>query len=179
MVSDLRGPAPGSQFSGHDPVYAWQDDANGGIQAGNDGTATTFARRTLAATGTTTIKQDFPIGADWYAVALRWAWCKEATGSGNVVFQIRYGLYYPLLGQSATNVSLTTISVPAIAVPGDPAGSSSYALPTETSAILTPVDGFLGTSPLLHTNIDRLGDNGSDTYASAVGLVVATITRVD
>lgn len=179
MTVSLKGSATGSFFSNHDPLYAWAHDLHGGTLTGDTGGPTSLPRRLMTASGTTTCETVLPVGADWRAVAMRWGWCKEATGSGNVVWQVRYGLWYPLLGGSATALSLTTIAIPAEAVPGDPAGTSDYSLPTETEAIATPVDGFIGTSPILSICVDRLGDNASDTYGGSIGLVVVTFTRVD
>jgi hypothetical protein len=177
----LKGGICGSAFTGHDAVYAWEQDANGGVQAGNDGTATTLARRTLAATGTTTCKADLPIGADWRAVAVRWGYVYEGNGGAGQEWQpqVRYALYYPLLGQSATSVTLTTVAIPAIDASGATTGSSGYALPSAASNIATPVDGFLGTSPIMHVCIDRLGDGAADDFGSGVSIHSITLTRVD
>jgi hypothetical protein len=179
MTVTLKGSATGSFFSNHDPLYAWAHDLHGGTLIGDTGGPTSLARREMTATGTTSCETTLPCGADWRAVAMRWAWCKEGAGTGNVIFQVRYGLWYPLLGTSATALSLTTVAIPAASVGSGAAGTSFYALPTETSAIATPVDGFIGTSPILSVSVDRLGDDASDTYASSVGLVVVTFTRVD
>lgn len=180
MAVLLKGSATGSYFSNHDALYAWAHDLHGGTLLGDTGGPGTLPRRAMTAAGTTTCETLLPVGADWRAVALRWGWCKEATGTGtNVVFRVRYGLWYPLLGISATALSLTTIAIPAAAVPGDPAGTSTYALPAETAAIPTPVDGFIGTSPLISVAVERLGDDAGDTYTGDIGLVVVTFTRVD
>lgn len=179
MTVSLKGSATGSFFTNHDPLYAWAHDMQGGTLAGDTSGPDVATRRLMTPTGTTICKTMLPVGADWRAVAMRWAWCKEATGSGNVVFQVRYSLWYPILGQSATAMSLTTIAVPAAAVPSDPAGSSRYELPSATAAIATPVDGFIGSSPILNVSVERLGDNASDTYAGSIGLIVITFTRVD
>lgn len=179
MTVTLKGSATGSYFSNHDPLYAWAHDIHGGTLLGDTGGPTSLARREMTAAGTTTCETTLPVGADWRAVAMRWGWCKEATGTGNVIFQVRYGLWYPLLGTSATALSLTTVAIPAAAAPANPAGASRYELPTETSALATPVDGFIGTSPILSVSVDRLGDDVGDTYAGSIGLVVITFTRVD
>jgi hypothetical protein len=181
MTSDIRGSATGSQFSGHDAVYAWAADMNGGVEAGNDGTVTTIHRRTLAATGTTSVKADLPIGADWRAVRIAWGYVYEGAGSAGQewVPQVRYSLYYPLLGGTATSLTMTTVAIPAIDASGATAGSSGYAIPSAVSAIATPVDGFLGTSPIMHVCVDRLGDNASDDFGSGVSITTITLTRVD
>ena len=179
MAVGLKGSVTGSFFSNHDALYAWAHDMHGGTLLGDTGGPGSVARREMTATGTTTCETLLPVGADWRAVAMRWGWLKEASGTGNVVFQVRYGLWYPLLGGSGTAISLTTIAIPAAPVTSGAAGASRYEIPDETEAIETPVDGFIGTSPIVSVAVDRLGDNASDTYAASIGLAVVTFTRVD
>lgn len=180
MAVSLKGSVTGSFFSNHDALYAWPADMHGGTLLGDTGGPTSLPRREMTATGTTTCETLLPVGADWQRVAMRWGWCKEtATNSQNVIFRVRYGLWYPLLGTSATALSLTTIAIPAATVPTGAAGTSTYSLPTETAAIATPPDGFLGSAPILSICVDRLGDDAGDTYTGSIGLVVVTFTRVD
>ena len=179
MANVLRGSATGSFFSHHDARYLYAADLSGGTLVDPDGDPSEFARRSLAASGTDGVSGAFAIDANWRAVALRWAWCTETSGTaGNVVFRVRYGLIYPLLGNNAQSVSLTTIAVPAAAANAT-AGVSQYSLPDSTAAIETPVDVFLGTSPIMTFSIDRLGDDGSDTFGQPISVYAATITRVD
>jgi len=180
MARDLRGGATGSFFTHHDARYL---PAQGGLTGGTlidpAGTPGSLARRTLANAATDGVSGEFWIDANWRAVALRWAWCSETAGAaGNVKFRVRYGLYYPLIGSSATALSLTTVTIPALACPTS-AGGSAYALPDETAAIPTPPDGFLGTAPGFVFAIERLGSDGTDTAERAISVIVATITRVD
>ena len=179
MANDFRGSATGSFFSHHDARYLYAADLSGGTLVSNDGDPSEFSRRSMAASGTTSVAGAFAIDAHWRAVALRWAWCTETSGTaGNVVFQVRYGLIYPLLGDNAQTVSLTTLAVPTAAANAT-AGVSQYSLPNSTSAIETPVDGFLGTNPIMTFSIDRLGDNAADTFGQPISVYAATITRVD
>lgn len=179
MPNDFRGGAVGSQFDNHDALYAYAGDMNGGTLAGNDGDPANVPRRTQAAAGITSVETSFAIGQGWRAVALRWAFCKEGAGAGNIIWRVRYSLMYPLIGGNATALTLTSIAIPATAAPGDPSGTMGYALPAASAAIATPLDGFLGTSPIMHMALDRLGDDAGDTYASAVGIIALTVTRVD
>ena len=178
MTVQLRGAATGSLFTAHDARYQAAKQLTGGTLIDNDGDPSQFSRRTMTAAGTTSIAGEFFIDLNWRAVALRWAYCAEAAAEGGIQFQVRYGLVYPLLGQQATGIGLTTI--PIAPVQKDmPAGGSAYELPDETSEILTPPDGFLGTSPVMTYSIDRLGDDGDDDFDQDIGLFLATITRVD
>lgn len=178
MVTALRGGATGSFFTAHDARWQYASELEGGTLISNSGNPASFTRRSLAATGTTSVSGVFAIDAQWRAVAFRWAWCAEGGGSGDVVFQFRYGLIYPLLGNSATNVTLTTISLSAVNPPAT-AGTSVYSLPSETAEIETPEDAFFATKPIMTYSVDRLGDDASDTFADAVSVYITTITRVD
>lgn len=180
MANNFKGGATGSQFDDHDPLYAWaQDLHNNNPVVSGTGDPVSIPCKTLAATGTTGVETTFAIGAAWRAVAMRWGWVKDAVGTGNVVFRVRYGLIYPLLSGSGTAISLTTISVPAEAVAGNAAALIKYSIPTVTADIPTPPDGFLGSAPLMHLALERLADDAGDTYGGSIGVFVVTLTRVD
>lgn len=166
-------------LTAHDALYAYAQDMKG--SAGStyvDEIAQDvgFPRWSLPDAATNRVKWIWAIPAAWGSIAVRFAWCKEAAGSGNVVWQYAYRLVYPFTGEDVDASAVTTVALGPKAVSGTTFGLQ-YEIPSEIQNIATP-DGAFGSKPFLLSSLTRLGGDGSDNYAAAAAVLLATLTRI-
>jgi hypothetical protein len=160
-----------------DNDYIWAGDmqSNGTLVTGN-GTDTIVPRWSLADAATQRVKWVSAIPAEWDTVAIRWGWDKEVAASGNVVWQFSYQLVDLFSGTNVNAGAVTNIAVGAIAVPASQF-AFKYEVPVATEAISVP-DGTFGSKPWMMCSLSRLGSDGADTYAGAVGVIGAAVARM-
>lgn len=166
----------GQILSAHDALYALkQDMESSGAAVTEAAQDVGFPRWSLADAATNRVKWQWAIPAEWDQVAVRFGWNKEAAGSGNVVWQFAYRLVYPFSGEDVDASAVTTIALGAKAVSGTTFGFQ-YEIPNETQAI-NVADGAFGSKPFMLCSLSRLGADAGDTYAGAVAVTLATLTR--
>jgi hypothetical protein len=167
----------GALLSGHDALYAYAVDMqHNGTLVPESAQDVGFPRISLADAATQRVKWAWAIPAAWNSVAVRFGWCKEAAGSGNVKWQFAYRLVYPFTGEDVDASAVTTVDLGAIAVSGTTFGLQ-YEIPAAIQALAT-ADGAFGSKPFLLCSLSRLGADGTDNYAAAVAVLLATCTRI-
>lgn len=167
----------GQILSGHDALYAWATDMqSSGTLVPESAQDVGFPRWSLADAATQRVKWTWAIGAEWDSVAMRFGWNKEAAGSGNVKWQFAYRLVYPFSGEDVDASAVTTLDLGAIAVSGTTFGFQ-YEIPASTQA-LAAADGAFGSKPFMLCSLSRIGADAADTYAGAVAVSLATLTRI-
>lgn len=167
----------GQLMSVHDAIYAFAYDMQGtGTLTAETAQDVGLPRWPMAATGTSRVKWVWEVPAEWDSVAVRFGWDKEAAGSGNVVWQFSYRLIYPFVNADVDATATTDVAIGATAVSATTFGFQ-YEIPSSTAA-LAVADGVFGSKPFMQCALSRLGDDVGDTYASAVAVSLATMTRI-
>lgn len=168
----------GALLSGHDALYAYAVDMQTtGTPVPESAQDVGFPRISMADAATHRVKWAWAIPAAWNTVAFRWAWCKEAAGSGNVKWQFAYRMVFPFTGEDVDQGAVTTVTMAAKAVSGTTFGLQ-YEIPSETQA-LSVGEGAFGSKPFMLCSLSRIGADGTDNYAAAVAFILATLTRID
>lgn len=142
-----------------------------GTAADQSSADTGVPRIILAKGGRAKWAREVPAG--WNQISLNLLFTKEASGSGNMHWQIAYDVINFLTGDSLIG-SVTTVNLGGVSVPST-AGDSKYYIPPETQAIAAPAQLF-GIPPLILVSLTRVND-GTDTYTGNAGLVAMSMSR--
>ena len=164
----------GQLLSAHDALYVYAATMkSNGTEVPESAQDVGLPRWSLADGATQRVKWVFEIPAEWDQVAVRFGWNKENTGSGNVNWSFAYRLVYPFVADNVDAGAVTTVSLGSIAVPSTQF-AFQYEIPAAISAIAT-ADGAFGSKPFMLCSLSR--DGAADTYAGAVAVSLATLTR--
>jgi len=159
----------------HDALYAYPSDmVSSGTLIPESAQDVGLPRWSLPDGSTTLVKWVWAIPVGWNTVAARWGWNKEAATSGNVDWSFAYRLVYPFVLGDVDVGAVTTVSLGSIAVSGTQYGFQ-YELPAAIAAIAV-ADGAFGSKPFMQCALIRAGL--ADTYNGAVGVSLATLTRI-
>lgn len=159
----------------HDALYAFHNDmVSSGTDVPESAQDLGLPRWSLPDAATNRVKWVWAIPVGWNTIAVRWGWDNESASAGNVTWQLSYRQI--VLGEGDVDAGvMTDIAVGPLAATGQ--FDFNYATPASTAAIAVPAGG-LGDKPTVQFSLSRLGADGADTLAAAVGVLLATATRV-